>query len=695
LGKLAPDLYGKVQMAIRKRLGTVPDVFAFLSVTPSSVELKIGSQRPALPSGESEVSTLFWRALTLAAASIGNIRVRTCPARLPPGAEGGFEVVRGGPDIYLVECLSDPMGWSLAFETAEKIFRRCETPPGTGRARGVFPLFHLPSLDEEGERQQALEGLRRLESLMKQGILFPSIVLDRVNRNGYPLERWEDLVELLSDFLVLGSASEAALDIWRTFPQVADLHSLHDDEEGGLRGISSLGLSRVSFNREELGGQLGRLYLRDLKRCFSGTFAGGAGAQPLDDGRVLVDALVADRSWSTEGSSGELEEGSQSVEAKIIEWARKGNPDPSPSLASWAFALDSLQKAIFERLGDVSQRIENARQESEALSLESPLKETWIARVSLLLPSPLAYFPAVIAGALAGTLLGLIFHPVPLAGYLAGGALGGTAGLLLGYWIRRMWKRETFTLGEFPKSAFTDGFPLPRTLEHHLRRRKKSRGYSGVSLQLWGELRNQLDASAQDRLDEQKAKLEEELCSSREEEARLIFLDRHVSTLRECVEEWRERLSEVEIWEPGRGFSGDVFPADGPRKIYDWLQGREAAEKDAASLLPRIVPSSDPTSLLKELEELSSSWGEEKAGPLELAQVFAILDDRPDTLLERMSEASAPLWPRPGDRDEILRCVGDDFKWLSKPGDLRHSVRDETICLRILGGIKSAELMRS
>ena len=449
--------------------------------------------------------------------------------------------------------------------------------------------------------------------------------------------------------------------------------------------------------------QLGRLYLRDLKRCLRGTFAEEASVQGEEECRSFVDALVQEGFVAEEGPHCEVAGSEKRVEAKVVEWIRQRVPErdmpggstPSPSLAFWAAALDCLQRAVFERLGDASQRIEDARQRAEALALESSLKETWIARVSLLFPPHFAYFPPAMAGALFGTLLGLIFHRIPLAGYFAGGILGGIVGLLVGYLVRRRWKKETFTLGEFPKSAFADGFSPARTLEHFSRQRKRRHGYSGVSLQLWGELQNQMDPGAQDRLDLLKTDLDRELCSSREAKAKLISLDRDLNTLRDCVEAWRARLSEVGSWEPGRWYSGDVFPADGPRKIYEWLEGQKEAEKCAADLLPQIAPSSDSMALFESLEALSSSWGKEKAQPLELTRVLAMLDDRPDSLLERMSEASAPLWPRPGDRDELIRCFGADFQWLSKPGDLYHSVKDETICLRILSGLKSAELMRS
>jgi hypothetical protein len=80
---------------------------------------------------------------------------------------------------------------------------------------------------------------------------------------------------------------------------------------------------------------------------------------------------------------------------------------------------------------------------------------------------------------------------------------------------------------------------------------------------------------------------------------------------------------------------------------------------------------------------------------LELQQVLEILDDRPDDLIERLSEASAPLWPRPGDRDELIMCYGEDFGWMARTTDLRQSVKDETIFIRVLGGIKSGELART
>src|SRR5262249_54329908 len=143
------------------------------------------------------------------------------------------------------------------------------------------------------------------------------------------------------------------------------------------------------------------------------------------------------------------------VESKVVEWIRQRAPEqdlpegaaPSPSLAFWASALDFLQRAVFERLGDASQKIEGARQRSEALALESSLKETWIARVSLCFPPHFAYFPPVVACALLGTLPGLILHRLALAGYFVGGTLGGVVGLLIGYLVRRRWKKEIFTLG--------------------------------------------------------------------------------------------------------------------------------------------------------------------------------------------------------------------------------------------------------
>jgi hypothetical protein len=158
------------------------------------------------------------------------------------------------------------------------------------------------------------------------------------------------------------------------------------------------------------------------------------------------------------------------------------------------------------------------------------------------------------------------------------------------------------------------------------------------------------------------------------------------------VETWKARLGEVELVESGRGFSGDIFPSDGPRRIYEYLRGREAADQAAASLLPKIAPSLDSSVLMDMADEVSMSWGREKVEDLHLRDVFGILDDRPEDLVERLTEASAPLWPRPGDRDELICCYGQDFAWLAKDTDLRHSLSDETIFLRVLGGVRSGEL---
>ena len=49
LGKVATDLYATVPMAVRRRLGAVPEVFAFISVNEDSVDLKIGARRPKMP----------------------------------------------------------------------------------------------------------------------------------------------------------------------------------------------------------------------------------------------------------------------------------------------------------------------------------------------------------------------------------------------------------------------------------------------------------------------------------------------------------------------------------------------------------------------------------------------------------------------------------------------------------------------
>ncbi len=689
-GKLAPDLYGAVPVAVRRRLGAVPDVFAFVSVTAESIDLKLGTRRPKLPAFEGSLQNRLWQTLTYAAAAIGNIRMRTDALRRPPETPEGFQVVRGGPDIHLVECLSDVLGWEVVFAIAEKISARTDAPPAAGRARGIFPLFHLPSVDEDLEREQALEGLRRLEGLMRRGILFPSIVLDRVNRNGYPLERWEDLTELLSDFIALGSASEAAGDVWRTFPQVADLHGIEGAgaPDDGAPGLCSIGLSRFRFSREALGEELGRLYLRDLKRALSRTFSAEPIRPSAEECRGFLSSLSA-REASVAA------DGMKAIEDSVTEWARALDPSGAPGLGVWACALDRLQRALFERLGEAAQEIENLRQENEALTLESPLRESWIARISVLLPPYLAYLPPVLGGALLGSFAGFLTRGISLEGYFTGGAIGAIAGLAAGWLIRTRWARETFTLGDFAESAFTEGFPVPRTLERHSRKKKRGRSGSGLSIQLWGELRSQVEPEERNRLDASKARITVELAAARREEAELIFLDRCINSLRERVEMWRERLGEVEIWEPGRGFSGDIFPADGPRKIYEWFGGRDAAEAAVSGILPRMKPCANvppPTDLA---EEASATWGREKALSLGLEKVLEILDDRPEDLLERLSDASAPLWPRPGDRDELIRCFGSDFARLAKENDLHHSLKAETIFVRVLGGIRSTELARA
>ena len=690
IGKVAPDLYGTVPMAIRRRLGVVPDVFAFISMSEDTIDLKIGTRRPKLPKTDAPIQARFWQVLSFAAASIGNIRIRTDALRRPAEIEEGFQVVRGGPDIHLVQCLSDPMGWERVFAIAEKIHERTDTPPGTGRARGLFPLFHLPSSDEDAERDQALEGLRKLEALVRRGVLFPSVVFDRVNRNGYPLERWEDLVEILTDFISLGAASEAAPDLWRVFPQVADLHSNGTgSEEGPTAGLTALGLARFRFNRDLIAEHIGRIHMRDVKRSLHRTFSQEHASPTDDDCHGFLNQL-AGKGLSL------LEDGVRAVEAEIVDWVRAAQPGSGPSLGTWSHTLSRLQLALFEKLGESAQRIENVRQDAEALGLDSPLQDTWIARISVLIPPRFAYLPPILGGALAGSFIGMLYAQRPLAGFLGGGILGGLIGATAVYVNRRATAgKETFTLGEFPESTFPGGLPVPKTLER-ITKRKRSPGLrSNVSIQLWGELRSQVEPGSKERIDTLRARFAEELATARKLEHELIFLDRSINTLRERVEGWRTKLAEVEIWETGRGFSGDIFPSDGPRKIYEWLAGRSHAEKVAADMLPRITPWSDVTAILELADEASTAWGKDQSRDLGFDKVLQILDDKPEDLLERLSEASAPLWPRPGDGDELLRCFGADFARFAKGSDVLHSLKDETIFVRVLGGIRSGEFARA
>ena len=51
--------------------------------------------------------------------------------------------------------------------------------------------------------------------------------------------------------------------------------------------------------------------------------------------------------------------------------------------------------------------------------------------------------------------------------------------------------------------------------------------------------------------------------------------------------------------------------------------------------------------------------------------------------------------PRPGDGDELLRCFGADFARFAKGSDVLHSLKDETIFVRVLGGIRSGEFARA
>lgn len=690
IGRLATELYATVPLAIRRRLGTVPEVFSFISVTSEGVDLKLGTRRPKAPIAEGSLQNRLWSGITYSTAAIGNIRVRTDSLRRPADSPTGFQVVKGGPDIYLVQCLSDPMGWELLFAVAEKIHQRNEMPPSTGRARGIFPLFQIPSADEDAERDQALGGLRRLEALVERGVLFPSVVLDRVNRNGYPLERWEDLTELLSDFIALGSASEAAPDIWNTFPQVADLHaSVLDSESQGSAGLSSIGFARFRFNVELLGEELARLHLRDHKRALARTFGADRGTPTADECRSFLEKLAG------EGLS-RRSDGDRAVEREIVEWVRQAAPGRAPPLGMWAAALDRLQESVFEMLGDTAQRIENARQTAEALELETPVREAWIARLSVRIPAIHTYLPAGLAGALAGVLLGLFIFRVPLMGYVVGSFLGASVGLGVMFAGRRRFARETFTLGEFPQSAVPEDFSVPRTLERFSRQQQAAgtRG-RGVGIQVWGEQRTQLDPALKQRIEAERARILVDLQKGRSEEEELVFLDRGLNALREAVESWRTRLGEVEIWEPGRAFSGDIFPSDGPRRIYEWLQGRDAAEGAVSGVLGIADPGRGPTSILDMAEDVSAGWGREHAGGLELRQVLEVLDDRPADLLDRLCEASSPLWPRPGDRDELLRLFGENFAWLAKPEDLRSSVADEAIFIRVLGRIRSGEFART
>lgn len=689
LGKVAPDLHAMLPAAIRKRLGAVPDVFSFIAVTDDAVDLRLGTQRPSIPSVEGSLQSRLWDALAFSTSAIGNIRVRTDALQRPPEGRGSYQVVRGGPDIYIIQCLSDPMGWEMAFAIAEKIQRRSETPPSAGNARGIFPLFHMPSEDEEAERSQAVTGLHRLEKLVKKGILFPSIVVDRVNRNGYPLERWEDLTELLSDFLALSTASEAAADIWRVFPQVADLHaSIRDEDGGGSAGLSSIGLSRFRFNKELLGEELGRIHHRNLNRALADTFSEEPASPDTEESRDFLGRMVS------KGLSGRGE-GLSIAREEIVEWARGDSTGGGRGLGAWSCAFDRLQQAVFERMGEVSQNIENARQRGQALEMESPLRDTWIARLSVIRSPYSTYLSAGLAGALIGALLGMQVFRVPTAGFLVGAGGGAFLAVVLVSLLRRKLRREVFTLGEFPESTFTEEFSAPRTLERFSRKQRPGRRKTGVSIQLWGELRSQLEPGAKQRIDSMKEQVRTELEDSRREEAELVFLDRAIHGLRESVEAWRGRFSEPDLWESPRGFSGDVFPADGPRRIYEWLHGSAASEASLKALLGPLDPAAGTGAFLERVEEVARVWGRDKAQSLSLAQVLEILDDRPQDLIERLSEASAPLWPRPGDRDELVRCFGSDFTELAKPSDLHHSARDETIFIRVLGCVRSAELTRS
>jgi hypothetical protein len=311
------------------------------------------------------------------------------------------------------------------------------------------------------------------------------------------------------------------------------------------------------------------------------------------------------------------------------------------------------------------------------------------------LPPRFAYLPVVLGSALAGAFFGVVYNQPPLAGYFGGAILGALLGAGAVYLNRRAGGKETFTLGEFPESTFPEGLPVPRTLERITKRKKRTGFRSTLSIQLWGELRSQVEPGAKERIDTLRGRLAEDLAAVRKLEGELIFLDRSINTLRERVEGWRAKLAEVDIWEVGRGFSGDIFPSDGPRKIYAWLGGRAHAEKIAAEILPKVTPWSEITTILELADEASAAWGKEQSKDLGFDKVLQILDDRPEDLLERLSEASAPLWPRPGDGDELLRCFGADFARFAKGSDVLHSLKDETIFIRVLGGIRSGEFSRT
>jgi hypothetical protein len=425
-----------------------------------------------------------------------------------------------------------------------------------------------------------------------------------------------------------------------------------------------------------------------VKRILSLSFAVEAAPVSDEDLQAFLCGLV-DRGLSA------TEDGAKAVEAEMVAWVRGADSGHVPSLATWAHVIDRLQLVLFDRLGETAQKIENSRQESEALAFETPQKDAWLARVSVLVPERFYSAPWVLGGALAGIFLGLLVHRTALAGYFLGGFLGGLAGLGL---KRLLWKRagkEAFTLGEFPESTFSEGFPVARTLEPLSRTKRLAGMRQGLSIELWGEHRSQVDPLAKERIDTTKARLVQDLALARKEEADLIFLDRTINALRERVESWRLRLGEVEMWEPGRGFAGDIFPSDGPRKIYEAFKGRDSAEKFAADLLGKITPALDASVIIELIDDGSTAWGREESKNLQFEQVLEILDDRPEDLLERLSEASAPLWPRPGDRDELLRCFGGEFSRFARDADIRHSLKDEAVFIRVLGGIKSTELARA
>jgi hypothetical protein len=675
LGGLSDALYGKLPAACARRSSAseVPGDFAFLAADERGVRYRLG--------GGDEVRV----------GGAGGMK-ETCVTAFSEVAAG---LKRDAPvEVYLVECLADPMGLSTLFSLAGALrpLNGGEAPPY--RLRGVFSLLSRSGEADPAERQRALKGLNWLEAAMRAGILRPSVVVDPrlAPRPVAP-------VDLLAELLIALSDGRLADRFWGLLEPAGGLESSGLEERpAALRGLGTFGLAHLRFDREELAAELERCRLSDLRRSaldFLSTSTSSAAppAGPSDDacGSFLADQ--AGRGLSREP------DGARVLRGRTVEWLRTFGRQNDQQLGRWLQWLKRLRQVADGAAKTAPVPVEDSQApegapegDRDRISERQP-QRFWKLHVALSLPAWFVVLPALLGAGWLGSLAGAALTLTP-AGFLVGGCLGAAVGLALGFLLHATWGKETLELGRLPHGRLEGGYPPGAVkkvgwLEH------RGRARSGVEVECGAELLEEELRAPVGSPDAATAPAPDTAADADTAPAAppatvpavedLAFIARELARMEQELEEFR-------VW------LGDPARAEEPESATKLYAHLHASKRDADQLPERLLVALDPATGSPGLQEVlareAKSWTERALKDFDIEEWLAALEIPRDALRQRLAEASRVWWPGADHQGFSLRSFSGELAGLAEADDLRRDGGEtsEALSLRILGGVSSRDL---